>query len=416
MRINLAIIILLLSKISLLAQSGSVYTRYGIGDFEFGYSAKMNSIGDLGVTQLDPDHILVTNPASWTSLVRTRIEFGFGYKGDLISDSDQSSFTSETDFKGFTIGFPVSRDYGIGVVAGLVPFSRVSYETLEKNLSTEPNYPSYSVLYEGKGGLSKLFLGSSVYLPFGISAGITLDYYFGNQNYFSTISFEDSIVNIDALYENNRRITGYGTTIGLISPNLAKDFHIGFFDDFKLGFSFKYLDKLDVDTIFTSTSLFFVDTVAFDNGSEMKIPSRFNFGISFVLAESYNFNVDYMFQPMSKYKFNNKSETNLQDISKLSAAMEFRPKKSVGMTMLEQMIWRVGASYEQTQFRFYGNGIDQYSLFAGFSYPLGIDNSLDFAVQYSNRGTKENNLLNEQTIRLTLGLSFGELWFLTYEK
>ena len=45
------------------AQSSSVYSRYGIGDLEFGYSAKMIAIGNFGVAQLDPDHLSVSNPA-----------------------------------------------------------------------------------------------------------------------------------------------------------------------------------------------------------------------------------------------------------------------------------------------------------------------------------------------------------------
>jgi hypothetical protein len=42
---------------------------------------------------------------------------------------------------------------------------------------------------------------------------------------------------------------------------------------------------------------------------------------------------------------------------------------------------------------------------------MGVDNSLDFAVQYSLRGTNDNNLLSENSLRVLVGLSFGELWF-----
>ncbi len=126
------------------------------------------------------------------ALTRTRIEFGFGYKGDLISDGSQSNYTSETDFKGFTFGFPVSKDYGIGVVAGLLPYSRVSYKTEQYNPSPDQVIPSYKLSYDGKGGLSKLFIGSSLFVyRLGVSAGATLDYYFGNQNYVSTIEFDE---------------------------------------------------------------------------------------------------------------------------------------------------------------------------------------------------------------------------------
>jgi hypothetical protein len=406
--LNILIFLFTFSVIN--AQSSSVYSRYGIGDLELGYSPKMISMGDIGVTQLDPDHLIVSNPASWSALTRTRIEFGFGYKGVLISDQNQSNFTSETEFKGFTFGFPVSQEYGIGFVAGLVPYSRVSYKAVEKFPSSDQVIPAYKVIYEGKGGLSKIFIGSSVKLPLGFYGGVTLDYYFGNQNYFSSIEFDNSEDFINTIYENSRSSTGFGTTAGIISSNLSSDFNLGFFNDLRLGFSFSYMGNLNTDTLLTSTSLFLVDTVAFAS-TETKVPLRFNGGISFAFEESYNVSIDYMFQPMSEYRFNYLNDIHLRDALKISAAFEYKPKRSVGMTNWEQIIWRFGLSYEQTQYKFNGEGINQFSTFAGLSYPMGMDNSLDFAVQYSLRGTKDNNLLSENSVRVLVGLSFGELWF-----
>jgi len=295
----------------------------------------------------------------------------------------------------------------------LLPYSRVSYEAV-KVYPAENVIPSYKLLYEGKGGLSKLFIGSSVFLPLDFSAGVTLDYYFGNQNYISTIEFDESDY-INTTYENLRSSTGFGTTFGLISSNLAKAINLENLTDLRIGLAYNYVGNLNTDTLFTQTSLFLVDTVAISN-TEMKIPARFTGGISFVLQDSYCFNLDYMFQPMSKYKFNNKADINLKDAARYSAAFEYKPKKSVGMTELEQMVWRFGLSYEQTQYVFNGKDINQFSVYGGFSYPLGIDNTLDLAIEYSNRGTTENNLLNENAIKIYLGISFGELWFLTFDK
>lgn len=408
-------LILFLGFLDLNAQSSSVYTRYGIGDLEYGYSPKMMGIGDFGIAHLDPDHLILANPASWSVLSRTRIELSFGYRGDQISDANQTNYTSETDFKGFTIGFPVSREYGVGVVAGLIPYSRVSYEAQDYFKYEDEILPSYTIYYEGKGGLSKIFLGTSFFIPFGFSAGVSLDYYFGNQSYLSTIEFENNAVNLKAIYENNRRTTGFGTTAGIISSNLAREFKISLFDDLRFGLSFNYLGNLNTDTIYTSLSLFLLDTLALAK-TEMTIPARFNAGISFAFAEQYNVNLDYMYQPMSKYTFNNQPDVNLRDINKISAAVEFKPKKTMGMTTWEQIIWRFGLSYEQSQYIFNGQGINQYSVFGGFSYPLGVDNTIDLALQYLNRGTTENNLLEENSIRVYMGLSFGELWFLRSEK
>jgi len=396
------------------AQNSSVYTRFGIGDLEYGYSSRMLGIGDLGIAELDPDHILVSNPASWSSLNRTRIELGLGYKGVLIADNNKSAFTSEVEFTGLSFGIPISREFGVGLVAGLVPYSNLSYKVKTKIAATD-EIPSYSNTYEGKGGLSKLFIGSSVQLPLNFLFGVTADYYFGNQNYSLTREFENTTDFVDAVFENSHRYTGGGFSLGLITPNLAKDFGINLLSDLRLGFSYNFVGDLNTDTIYTSTSNYLVDTTS-SGTTKLQIPERFNGGISFGITDEYNFNIDYMYQQFSKFKFNDAANSNLRDANKFSAAFEYKPRRAVGQTTWEQIVWRVGLSYEQTQYKFNGNGINQFSTFAGLSYPLGIDNTIDIGLEYSNRGTKENNLINEQAIKVYFGLSFGELWFLRYEK
>ncbi len=396
-----------------IAQSNSVYTRAGIGDLEYGYSAKMIGIGNIGTTQLDPDHLLVTNPASWSVLSKTRIEFALGYRGALISDNQQSNYTSETELKGVTFGIPISREYGVGAVIGLVPYSRISYSA-EKYYPKDDIIPAYKLFYEGKGGLSKIFIGSSFFLPLGFSAGATLDYYFGNQDYSTTINFDDSKY-ISTKYEDIRRSTGFGTTLGLISSNLAKELKISGISDLRIGFSYSFVGNLNTDSIFTQTSLSLVDSIT-NTKADMKIPARITGGISFALEEEYNFYLDFLLQPMSQYSFNSQPDGNLKDAIKYNANFEYKPKRQAGMTTLEQIIWRFGLSYEQTQYTFNGQDINQYSVYGGLSYPLGIDNTIDFAVEYSNKGTTDNNLLHENAIKIYLGLSFGELWFLRYDK
>lgn len=410
----LTLIFILFSTSFVLSQNSSVYSRYGIGDLEYGYSSRMLGIGDLGISELDADHILVTNPASWASLNRTRIEFGLGYKGVIVSNNDNSAFTSEVEFTGLTFGFPVSKDLGIGVVAGLVPYSNVSYKVRTKTEATN-DVPAYRDTYEGKGGLSKIFLGSSVQLPLNILLGASVDYYFGNQNYNLSREFLDSDDFDNSVFENSYRSTGGGASAGLITSNLASDFGIQFLSDLRLGLSVNYLAPLITDTVYTSTTNYLVDTTAIGT-IETEIPLRINSGLSFSIKEEYNFNFDYAYQDLSKYKFNGIYNSHLKSANKMSAAFEYKPKKVLGQSSWDQMIWRFGISYEQTQYSFNDNSINKFSTFGGFSYPMGIENTIDIAFEYSNRGTKENNLLNEQAFKIYIGLSFGELWFLRFDQ
>jgi hypothetical protein len=86
------------------------------------------------------------------------------------------------------------------------------------------------------------------------------------------------------------------------------------------------------------------------------------------------------------------------------------------MSYWEQIMLRFGLSYEESQYTYFGNDINQYSVFGGFSLPLSYENTIDFGVEYSIRGTTEANLLKENFLRINLGLSFGDIWFQRYEK
>ncbi len=77
---------------------------------------------------------------------------------------------------------------------------------------------------------------------------------------------------------------------------------------------------------------------------------------------------------------------------------------------------RAGLSYEMSQYEFNGYNLNQYSVFGGFALPLSPENTLDVGFEYSMRGTKENDLLQENFLRIDFGISFGDIWFIRYEK
>lgn len=413
MKFNIIIIFIALTC-SIYSQSSSPYTRYGVGDLKYSFSARQQGMGQLGVSLLDKAHISTTNPASWSDFNRTRIEFGLTYNGVSISDNKSSYYTAETDFEGFTFGFPVSTEYGIGIAMGLIPYSRISYQSIQNFQSSDTLISDYSISYEGKGGLSKLFIGSSYRLPFEFSLGASLDYYFGNLNYYSKLTFKNDN-NYTADYNLSYRPTGFGATFGFISSNLNKIINTEFLTDLRVGGSVNLVSKLDTDTILTTTSSILVDTIA-QSRTNIELPLRINLGISFILGKNYLVTFDYSSQNFSDFKIADRKSDNLRNSFKFSTGFEFIPTQQLGMSFWERVNWRLGLSYEQTPYYFKNTGIDQYSFYAGTTFPLGIDNSIDLALQYSLRGTSENNLFKENFIRLNLGISFGELWFIRFDK
>lgn len=408
--ILLSLLVLLVS-INIFSQSSSTYTRFGIGDLEHSTSARKIGIGQLGVSVVDDNSLSTINPAAWFNMKGTRFGVDISYNGLFISDENNSSFYTETDFKGFTFGFPISNEYGIGLATGLIPYSRVSYKVNESFSGNDP----FNINLEGKGGLSELFIGTSVLLPGNIAFGATLDYYFGNISYITKVEFSDP-AKFPAQFEKLNKASGFGSTVGIILPDLSGIFgDKEFISNFHFGAALKYIPEMDADTLYIARSFTAEDTVKRAN-TTMYVPYRLTTGLSFNIYSNYLLSLDYSYQPWSEYKLANQTQNFLKDMHKFSTGFEYKPGQIIGASVWEQIIWRAGLSYEKTQYLINNNEIDQYSVFGGFSFPLGIENSIDIAVQYSMRGTTDSGLLKEDIIKLNLGISFGEIWFLRFDQ
>jgi hypothetical protein len=403
------ILLLLLLSVYALPQSSSSYSRIGIGDLVYSYSARSMGMGQLGTSLAVPDFTGIINPASWFMLDRTRFEITVDGNNLFLSNNTQSGRFSSAIFNGFTLAFPVSEKYGVGVAMGIVPYSRVGYDVSQSYPSPITNVSDYQLSYIGSGGISRTFIGSSFELPFGLVLGASLDYYFGEIDYSSQVNFSNTS-NTSTNYLKSYKLNGTGTTLGLISPDLAPLLKSNSISDLRLGVAVNYISKLNVDTIGTSNSTLGVDTIGFGSAT-MSIPLRVSAGLSMLLSKKYLVSLDFLTQPWQNYTYNEVKSPNLRNAYKASAGFEYRPLLNLGSTFLQSIIWRAGLSYEQTQYFVNGTGINQFSISAGCSFPLSYQNTLDFGVQYSNRGTTSFDLIKENSIRIDVGLSLGELWF-----
>jgi hypothetical protein len=403
--------LLVISNLSF-AQRTSTYTRYGVGDIYYSYSARTLSMGHSGTAMLNSDYVEILNPASWADLSRVRFELSFAYDELRLSNSNETKYYGDGIFKGVTFGFPVSEANKIGLVFGLVPYSRINYEVNENIVDTITG--NYKTTYLGKGGLSKIFIGSSFQLPGEFLLGATLEYYFGNIKYTSKVAFDNTSY-YPAEYELNFAPKGFGTTIGFISPNMADLLNSSSISNLRLGLSANIIGQLNTDTSFVSRSSSLVDSIS-SGKTKMDVPMRLNAGVHITFVNVYNLALDYFYQPWTEFKLSQINQSNLSDVHRISLGFEYRPQRVPGISFLEQIMFRAGLSYEMSQYNFDGNNLRQYSVFGGFAIPLSPENTIDLGFEYSVRGTKEDNLLEENFIRINLGISFGDIWFIRYDK
>ncbi|MCF6268156.1 MAG: hypothetical protein L3J41_00425 [Melioribacteraceae bacterium] len=407
------IILFLFLFIELNAQGGPVYSRYGIGDQIHSSSARRLGFGSLGSAVIDKDYIDGYNPASWTGLYFTRFDISLKYLGANYSDQNNSSFNTNVIFSGFTIGFPVERDLGISMAIGLIPVAALSYDIKDKKSNTLIG--DYNEMFSGKGSLSKIFFGSSIKIPTNTSIGASIEYYTGTNNYKSEIDFLETSKFSDVSYETRYKYSGLGGTISLITGNIFELINESN-TEFRLSVLANFTSDLVTDTsLTTNTSI--GELVPNEGETTTIIPAKYTFGASLTWNKKFLLLFDYLYQPWTNYQFNGKYEPNLKDLKKYSLGFEYKDK-TIGMhaTTFEQMSFRAGVSYEETQYTFNGININSLSVHGGVTIPFGTINLIDFSISAGVRGTTDSNLIKEEFISGGITLTLGELWFVRQDR
>ena len=76
------------------------------------------------------------------------------------------------------------------------------------------------------------------------------------------------------------------------------------------------------------------------------------------------------------------------------------------------MSYRFGGFYEKAFYRVANQDILGFGLRAGVNIPISKYNSIDFGMNYSQRGKPDNEIIKDQLINFTIAVNFGELWFI----
>ena len=414
MKLTKLFCLMFLSAIPLFANGGSLYSRYGIGDLRLSFSSRRLAMGELGIALSDQQYLSDINPAGWSELRLSRVETSFLYSGDKLETNNSSVYHSDVLFNGVMFGFPIEHGLGISTVFGLVPVSNVEYDVKEQSSDTSLVDP-HTNEYKGTGGISKFMSGGSYKLPFGLSLGISYDYYFGRIENTSTITFVDNSTYRNASFKREMNYHGMGVSAGLISHDLSKYLGSSNLKNLKIGVTYSSSVTLSTDSIETLITTIGNVTDA-DKTFDTKLPYRFGVGISFNWTDNYVFILDYLYQPFSSFTEDGLANKYLRDYSKYSFGFEYHDASARSASFWDYIALRAGASYEQSQYFVNGTGLNQFSVYAGFSMPISYDNTLDIGFQYGVRGTTDNNLLKDNFFRINFSASVGDIWFVRTER
>lgn len=133
----------------------SPYSRYGLGDILPSQNILNRGMGGVSAAYSDFHTVNFLNPASYSKLKYTTLDFGVELDNRTLRALDPPrKFSSSSPIISYLqLGFPLNpkKDWGMNI--GLRPVTRVNYK-IERN-ERLPGIDSLNTLFEGSGGLMK---------------------------------------------------------------------------------------------------------------------------------------------------------------------------------------------------------------------------------------------------------------------
>ena len=401
--------LLITGEVSLAQQTtSSPYSRFGLGDLNSQFSSVFNSLGGGGYAINDSKIINPFSPASYSSYQSNSFLFSTGINNETI---DIQSLTDNQTVNNLSLshilfGFPLTKK--IGSSFGIIPFSSIGY-----SMQNRDDIFGADMLYDGDGGISKVYFGSSIELHQNLSVGANASYLFGGLNRRKRLVFDDetifnsrsnSLINIKGIYyefgavfskkidDNNSQIsisinTSNNTNVDAKRTNLVETFE------------YSGTNEIVKDT--------FVNSV--EKGS-MILPRYTNLGLAYSL-DKWLFVFDYSTQNWSDYELFEESDS-LINSQRISGGLQYTPDISSVNQFYKRCHYRVGLALNTTPLQINNTQLEDKSISFGIGIPIKKNKSTyDISLILGQRGTTSNNLLKENYVKIGLSMSFEGIWF-----
>lgn len=393
----------------------SPYSRFGIGDIMTTAGVNQRAMGGIGYGISSPFFVNNLNPATYISF--DTLSFVFDVGADARQASLQTLNTTETasaaSLSYLKFGFPITK-WWRGAF-GLLPFSSTNYHM--QDLSVEENIGSVKRLYRGEGGINQFFIGSGFKLNPNLSVGFNFGYLFGTINQSSANTFPDSAYRMNYKLISSTKINDVYLNYGIyyrktLKNNMTLAAGASFSNNQNINST---LEQLGYRYFIASTGIDnVVDTIVNVTGARGKITLPTNLGIGFSLAKSEKWLVgaDMQYQMWEKYKYFVQVDS-LQNNFRLGLGGEFTPSISTVSNYFQRITYRAGLSYQNSFLQLRDQRINEFGISFGLALPLPRTRStLNLTTELGTRGTTAQNLIKENYIRITLGLSIFERWFI----
>ncbi|HEY5499878.1 MAG TPA: hypothetical protein VIK20_05795 [Bacteroidales bacterium] len=381
--------------------TSSPYSRYGLGSLENASMGKSRAMGGIGYGIRDNIQINPLNPASYSAVDTLNFVFDFGVSSSysFFTENGKSQVNPNGKFDYLAMKVPLKKYWGLTM--GLMPFSSVGYSRKE-NGTTAFGDIDYTNTYVGSGGLNTVFLGTGISLGKNLSLGTNIKYVFGTLSYTGTTS--NTGYNSSYFYKS--------VILGTPSLDFGVQYqtYLGKKGKLVLGatftnasaFQLNERDSINISGTDTTTSK--VD-YAFD------LPNTIGIGASYTYDRRLTVGFDFQNQAWSNANFYGKKGT-LSDNTRYALGVEYLPAL-IASNYLNAIRYRFGMNYTDTYYKFSDGTVKNAGITLGFGLPLrGQKSALNFSFEAGKLIVPASCALHENYFKVSLDVSFNEMWFL----
>ncbi|MCF6341595.1 MAG: hypothetical protein L3J31_02155 [Bacteroidales bacterium] len=394
----------------------SPYSRYGLGElYGKNNNTALLAMGGISIGYANPTMVNPANPASYGAFDSATFVFDVGIFADFKSlkttTLSESGYFASLNYLYF--GFPVTKWWRTSL--GMMPFSKIGYDV---NILVElEGFSNVENSIEGDGGLNQFFWGNAFNIGKNFRAGINTTYLFGESRRRSIINFPDSILILGTKTESIVRGGDF-----IFDYGLQYDIHFNKTKKLTIGLVYANSIQLSATRAYLATTIsgatdgsveVVKDTIAYqpEETGTILLPDRMGFGFTFKNGESWLIGADFEWQNWERFEGFGVLDT-LNNSWRFALGGEFRPKHTSISSLFTRMTYRLGMRYNKSYLSIANNPINEFGISFGLTFPLKKSRTtLDLGIEIGKRGTTKDNLIQENFVNFTFGVSINEYWF-----
>ncbi len=405
-------------------KENSPYNRFGIGTLSDNNQNNVRGEAGAATAYSDPFSVNAFNPATYSFLKLTTLEFGIEARSRNILMNDEAVKSSTATFSYFYLGIPLKKYAGLNF--GYQPISSMYYKQSDTSIIDGLGNTAHS--YNGNGNLQYAFIGLSGQYK-GFSIGANVGYAFGNMSKASSLEYVDTLPNEfirNATFLNIASVGGiYWKGGALYQADLNKEqyLNIGATATFSQSLKIKR-DRYDIASTYfqdatTLTVDSAIDTTASVVGEKgtLVMPSEYSFGVHYGKWAHWDVGIDFKYNDWSKFRNFGVKDSVANNAWRLAAGGEVTPNPESRKNYLSQITYRLGFYYGNDYFYLRNTQLNYWGASLGMSFPFMKERlstqyaKINTALDIGRRGTTQNGLAREFFVKFSVGIALNDIWF-----